>query len=160
MLGALTLMAGSTAHPRTRLIYNASDSAPRGFYAVVESANPQVGDLVIAALPASIRRFAAARGYLPDGVPVLKRVAAVERDFVCVHDDAVLVDQQAIARTGALDGAGRPMPIWTQCRVLMTGEVFLIGVSSPASFDSRYFGPIDASFVQGRAIPWLTTTGK
>ncbi|MQU24843.1 S26 family signal peptidase, partial [Pseudomonas helleri] len=39
---------------------------------------------------------------------------------------------------------------------LEPGELFLLSVTNPASFDSRYFGPVSASAVIGAAHPlWL-----
>jgi type IV secretory pathway protease TraF len=38
----------------------------------------------------------------------------------------------------------------------MQGELFLLNSSHPASFDSRYFGPLDRSFVIGKAVPLWT----
>ena len=36
------------------------------------------------------------------------------------------------------------------------GELFLLSVTNPASFDSRYFGPVSAASVIGVARPvWL-----
>jgi len=56
------------------------------------------------------------------------------------------------------DRMGRPLPSWQQCRRLESGELFLLSVTNPASFDSRYFGPIPASAVLGVAHPlWLET---
>ena len=122
---------------------------------VLPLAQPRVGDIVLARLPGSIARFAAARHYLPETVPILKRVAAIEGDFVCRTGDVVYVNQVAAARVLAADSKGRPLPNWMQCRVLLSGELFLLGMANPASFDSRYFGPIDASFVRGGVRPLL-----
>ncbi|MGV2480562.1 UNVERIFIED_CONTAM: S26 family signal peptidase, partial [Salmonella enterica subsp. enterica serovar Weltevreden] len=48
------------------------------------------------------------------------------------------------------------LPSWQQCRRLESGELFLLSVTNPASFDSRYFGPVSASAVIGVAHPvWL-----
>jgi type IV secretory pathway protease TraF len=42
------------------------------------------------------------------------------------------------------------------CRYLGPGELFLVRVTNPASFASRYFGSISASAVMGVAHPvWL-----
>ena len=54
------------------------------------------------------------------------------------------------------DRLGRPLPSWPQCRQLRPGELFLLSATNPASFDSRYFGPVSASAVIGAAHPiWL-----
>jgi conjugative transfer signal peptidase TraF len=138
------------------LVYNASDSVPRGWYAIEPIDRPRVGEYVLVRLPGAVRRFAADRGYIPESVPLLKRVAALGGQRVCVADDTVVVDGVAVARTLARDGRGRPLPAARICRVLVDGEVFLLTTDAPASFDSRYFGPLDRSFLRGRATPLWT----
>ncbi len=44
----------------------------------------------------------------------------------------------------------------SHCRALRAGELFLLSATNPASFDSRYSGPIDAAAVLGRAQPMWT----
>ena len=54
------------------------------------------------------------------------------------------------------DRLGRELPSLQLCRRLEPGELFLLSVTNPASFDSRYFGPVSASTVIGVAHPvWL-----
>ncbi|MBF2945603.1 S26 family signal peptidase, partial [Pseudomonas aeruginosa] len=56
------------------------------------------------------------------------------------------------------DRLGRALPALPLCRRLEPGELFLLSVTNPASFDSRYFGPVSASTVIGVAHPvWLET---
>jgi type IV secretory pathway protease TraF len=43
-----------------------------------------------------------------------------------------------------------------QCRPLVENELFLLSNTNPASFDSRYFGPIDTAAVLGVARPLWT----
>jgi type IV secretory pathway protease TraF len=43
---------------------------------------------------------------------------------------------------------------WNGCRQLVERELFLLNPSNRASFDSRYLGPLDASFVLGVATKW------
>ena len=52
----------------------------------------------------------------------------------------------------------RPELSWPECRPLERDELFLLSVTNPVSFDSRYFGPVSASAVVGVARPvWLET---
>jgi hypothetical protein len=44
-----------------------------------------------------------------------------------------------------------PLPVCRQCRVLADDELFQLSVAHPASFDNRYFGPIERSAVLGVA---------
>jgi conjugative transfer signal peptidase TraF len=145
--------------PNVRLIYNASESAPRGFYAVARSVHLRTGDYVVARLPEAVAKLAAQRDYLSRTVPVLKRIVALEGDRVCVRDGMVHVHETAAARVLRIDGQGRPLAAWNHCRHLVSGEVFLLNTYSPASFDSRYFGPLDVTFVRGRAVPLWTFGG-
>ena len=54
------------------------------------------------------------------------------------------------------DSRGRAPPAWQGCRVVAGDEVFLINWQSEDSFDGRYFGPLPASTIVGRADPLNT----
>jgi len=148
---AAALAATLLAPPRPRLLWNASASAPIGLYAVGDGAALARGDMVIARVPGEFRMFAARRRYLPANVPLVKRVAAVSGDEVCTAGARVMVNGRLVARRLDRDGAGRPMPWWSGCVLLGTGEVFLLMTDSPASFDGRYFGVNDEGDIVGRA---------
>lgn len=150
---ALGWAALATSPPQ--LIYNASDSVPTGWYRIAPVGSHATGDLVLVRLPADTMVLAAQRGYLPSTVPLLKTVAAIAPQQVCVRGDQVLVDGQFTARQLRRDRQGRALPAWQGCRRLVGDELFLLS-NKPESFDSRYFGPVSASAVIGRAQPlWL-----
>jgi conjugative transfer signal peptidase TraF len=121
------------------------------------AARVRVGDYVVVRLPRDTAALAAARDYLPRSIPILKQIAALGGQYVCIRDAVVYIDGSAKARALAVDGNGRPLTAWAHCRVLLEGESFLLNLTNPGSFDSRYFGPVDVSFVRGRAIPLSTT---
>ena len=125
-----------------RLVYNATASAPLGWYVVVPVQEAGVGDVVLAHLPSSAARIADERHYLPESVPILKRVGAVAGQWVCVRNGVLTVDRELPVRLLERDGLGRPLTPWRGCRELNFDELFLVSHDSPASFDSRYFGPI------------------
>lgn len=155
-LGVAAMLASSLAKPSVRLAFNPSASAPRGWYEIAPTEPFQMGDFVVIRLPHDTARFADVRGYLPSSVPVLKQIVATAGQQVCMVGGQVYVDEVWLAKALDKDGQGRPMPKWNQCRRLIADELFLLNTSNPASFDSRYFGPIDASFVIGRATPlWI-----
>ena len=107
-------------------------------------------------LPTEAATLAAQRGYLPARIPLLKRVGAVAPQEVCVFGALVWIDGVPVAVVLAADRLGRPLPSWPHCRRLEPGELFLLSVTNPASFDSRYFGPVSAAAVIGVAYPvWL-----
>jgi len=153
------VVAPISARDRVFVVYNPTDSVPRGWYRVGRIdgvASLHVGSTVLARLPAEVAAFASERGYLPRNVPILKRIDAIAPQLVCVREQAVHVDGAVVATTRTSDGAHRPMQAWTQCRPLTDGELFLLSRTNPASFDSRYFGPIAASAVLGIARPLWT----
>ncbi|AZU56140.1 S26 family signal peptidase [Ralstonia pseudosolanacearum] len=152
--------------PLPRLTYNPSDSVAVGWYRVDpldhrggSLPNPlPVNSIVLVPLPAEAGALAAQRGYLPTRVPLLKRVGAIAPQEVCIAGGIVRIDGVPSAAVLRADRLGRPLPAWQQCRRLAPGELFLLSVTNPASFDSRYFGPVAASTVIGVAHPvWLET---
>jgi len=148
-----------SVHERVFVVYNPTDSVPRGWYRVGSfdnAASPHVGSIVLARLPADVASFAEQRGYLPNGVPILKRVGAIAPQLVCVREQVVLIDGAVAATARTHDGVRRPLRAWQQCRPLAGGELFLLSDSNPASFDSRYFGPISVFAVLGIARPLWT----
>jgi conjugative transfer signal peptidase TraF len=161
--GIAVLAAPALHAPAARWVYNPSDSVPRGWYRI-ESAGTaadalHVGDIVLARLPIEVAVLAVQRGYLPEGIPLLKRIGAIAPQRVCIAERTVYVDDVPVALAREADGLGRRLPLWSHCRVLRAGELFLLSATNPASFDSRYFGPIDTAAVHGRAqLMWTWGT--
>ena len=162
--GLAALAWASFVPPLPRLIYNPSDSVAVGWYHVEplhqhtgSLLRPlSVGSIVLTTLPADTAALAAQRRYLPARVPLLKRVGAVAPQDVCITDRVVRIDGVPSVAVLPADRWGRPLPSWQQCRRLRSGELFLLSVTNPASFDSRYFGPVRATAVIGVARPvWL-----
>ena len=133
------------------LIWNASASVPVGLYRVQSDPQPKVGDIVVVRPPGDLVWFLADGGYLPRGVPLLKRVAALGGQRVCRIGFAVSVDGAPLGDAMARDHRGRPLPTWQGCRVLTGAQVFLFNPDHPDSLDGRYFGPLDRSTIVGRA---------
>ncbi|RPM01512.1 S26 family signal peptidase [Pseudomonas aeruginosa] len=165
-VGLAALAWAAFVQPLPRLIYNPSDSVPVGWYRVQPldhraSSLPrrlEVGSIVLTRLPADSAALAAQRGYLPIRVPLLKRVGAVAPQHVCIVAGQVRIDGVPAAAALPADRLGRPLPSLQLCRHLEPGELFLLSVTNPASFDSRYFGPVSACAVIGIAHPvWLET---
>jgi len=142
--------------PPPLLIWNASASAPIGLYRIHADHDPAIGALVAVTPPEHLARWLSARGYLPEGVPLLKHVAAKAGQRVCRIGAVVSVDARPVATARARDGQGRPLPVWQGCHTLQPGELLLLNPAHPDSLDGRYFGPLPASAVIGRATPvWL-----
>jgi len=155
-VAAVTLLGLSAWFaPAPRLLWNASQSAPVGLYRIDAGAAPAVGDWVAIAPPADLADYMARRNYLPRGVPLLKRVAALPGARICRSGVFVTVDGQAVARALARDRASRRLPVWIGCRIVRPREVFLIN-AAPDSLDGRYFGPLPTTGLIGTAHPILT----
>lgn len=141
--------------PQPRFLWNASASVPIGLYRLHPGDKPAVGDMVAYRPSPALARFMAERHYLPIGVPLLKHMAARPGATICRRDALVTIDGRTVAVARATDSDGRPLPVWGGCRVLRADQLFLLN-SAPDSLDGRYFGPVPASGLIGRATPILT----
>jgi len=139
-----------------RLVWNASESAPTGLYLLRPFNRLNRGDLVLARTPGSVRWLAAARGYVPANVPLAKYVEGVTGDRVCSTGKTISINGQNRAERLQADSRKRPLWGWSGCRTLSGTEVFLLNERSTNSFDGRYFGPVQRSYVIGRLYPLWT----
>lgn len=137
-----------------RLILNTTASAPLGFY-WLGGGEPGPGDLALVRPPIGLARWMASRGYLPLNVPLIKRIAAVEGQAVCVEGDAVQVDGRTVGAVLRHDRLGRRLTASTVCRRLLADEVFLLN-DEVRSLDGRYFGPLQRQTIAGRLTPVWT----
>lgn len=158
---AVGAIVGPTLRPPVKsLIWNASASVPIGLYAMQPPGIPVIADLLAVRPPPALAAYLAVRGYLPQGVPLLKRVAALSGHIVCRRGLTILVDGTELGRARKDDGMGRPLPTWQGCRTVGPGQIFLMNWQSPDSFDGRYFGPLPRSTIIARAIPlWTDEAG-
>ncbi|MFB9948895.1 S26 family signal peptidase [Rhizobium puerariae] len=147
--------------PDKKLIWNASASVPVGLYRIVslnvsEGDQLDVTDLAVVMPPDDLAGFLDERGYLPKGLPLLKRVLALAGTEVCRDGAQITVYGMTYGQARERDSQGRPLPIWQGCRTLRAGEAFLMNWDAPDSFDGRYFGPLPLATVVGRAVPVWT----
>jgi conjugative transfer signal peptidase TraF len=148
----LSTVGGATP----RYIWNVSTSVPIGLYRVQPATQLAVTELVAVQPPDLLAAFLDLNGYLPIGVPMLKRVLALPGQTVCRIGLRVTVDGIDMGQAHERDGRGRPLPAWHGCRVIADGDIFVMNWQSADSLDSRYFGPLPASAVIGRAEPVWT----
>lgn len=156
--GFALLLLSATIGAQPLLVWNATASAPIGFYRVrpIGVQPPRIGELVLIRPDATSARLYAERGNLPLGVPLLKRVIAVAGQSVCERDGVLSIDGRHVADALPTDGRGRPLVAWSGCRPLRDGEVFVLMATVTASLDGRYFGPTPIRSVIGRATPlWI-----
>jgi len=145
---------------------NVSPSVPLGLYRVVDEPVAR-GVLVVACVSPAAARLARERDYLgkgscPGGAqPVLKRIGAVPGDLVDLEPSGVAVNGERLPDSAPAmsDSRGRPLPHapWGRT-VVAPGEVWLIGIETTRSWDSRYFGPVPLDHVHA-VRPVLTLGG-
>jgi conjugative transfer signal peptidase TraF len=160
VLVSCALVAEPTWRDSPTFIWNASPSVPIGLYRRAPVSRVEAPDLVVVEPPEPLAGFLAERGYLPRGVPLLKRVLAVAGDTVCRQGRTIVAFDHAYGEARERDSQGRPLPAWQGCRTLAEGEVFLMNWDAADSFDGRYFGPLPLNAVTARALPiWTDAEG-
>ena len=155
-LAVTGIAAASVAELPTKLIWNATASAPIGFYTVEPAERIEVPELVAVMPPEPLERFMVERGYVGRGVPLLKRVLGLPGQRVCRLRSAITVDGIEMGEALDRDRIGRDLPVWQGCRTIGDGELFLMNWEVRDSLDGRYFGPIPANSVIGRVVPLWT----
>lgn len=162
---ALIGAAGAAAY-YGGLRINTTESMPVGLWIVAAGAVIERGQVVsVCPVPGTVMAMAKERGYVPSGVcpghyePLIKPVAAIAGDVVTVTTEGVAVNGVVVPNTrqALADGAGRPMPRITPGEYpVASGTVWILSSYNAASFDSRYFGPLPVTNIEGVARPLFT----
>lgn len=146
--------------PLPRLVWNTTSSTPVGLYRIVRAHHVRAGDLVAILPPNALADWLARRGYVPRHVPLLKHVAAIEGQSVCRTGHTITIDGVVAGVARPRDHLGRSLPVWSGCRRIGRGELFVMNARVPDSLDGRYFGPIPAVGLFGRAVPLWTQASR
>ena len=90
-----------------------------------------------------------------DGGQTIKRVVAVAGQSVAIHDAELVVDGRTVDEPyvdhASIDG------VYTGTVTVPDGMVFVLGDHRETSIDSRVYGPIPTTVVNGRLLwgpPW------
>jgi type IV secretory pathway protease TraF len=130
------------------LAINISPSVPLGFYRIVRTEAPlQRGDLM------HIPAVSFGRSWLSTWLPLLKPVAGVPGDAVCVQPEGVWVHGEPYGPVYQ-EHKGKPLPVFWGCHVVGEGEVF-VASHELKSLDGRYFGMTRVADVR-RVVPLWT----
>lgn len=147
---ATALAAGGAVTPRSPplAVLNLSASEPEGLYWRQATA-PDVGRKIAFEIPGPGRDYA--RQVMPARLRegVLKTIVAGPGDAACVERGRLSINGRFLGLARSLDRRGRPLPQWRACRALRPGEWFVFSDRISNSFDSRYYGPVQASDVIG-----------
>ena len=146
VLGGLVLAAVLS----TRWVrLNGSPSVPRGVYRLADVAPPLArGTLVVLPVPVSVQPWHSR------WMPLLKPVAAIAGDVVCVQDLGLWINGELYGLVWR-DAEGKPLPQWTGCLIVQDGTVFLAS-RAPNSLDGRYWGLTPVAHLTAQAIPLVT----
>lgn len=144
---------------------NTSASMPIGIYRAVTQPIEK-GSLVEVCLPLSVAKFGKDRGYIGAGScadntePVLKQIAGVGGDMVQVTAAGVRINDQLLPHSDVLNHDEKLWPLISQIakvtKKLNSDEVWLYGIGSKKSWDSRYYGAIKINSIRAVVVPVLT----
>ncbi|MFN4024425.1 MAG: S26 family signal peptidase [Hyphomonas sp.] len=150
LLAAMLAGTGlAVLRPQERVLYNPSDSIPKGFY-VRDSTEPAPGSIVAIRAVDAAPAYSTTRNFTGPGHRFLKRIAGMEGDTICAEGSTIRINDVPVAERAEADPAGGPLPAWSGCVTLSGGEVFLLG-DHPGSFDGRYWGISQQADLTG---PW------
>jgi len=129
---------------------------PIGLYYLYQTDTIKRGDIVYFPIPDQVKRLVVEeRKWLAENSCLMKRVVAVQDDFVCINGSTLRVRDVSVP-VSSTDSLGRPLPSISCCGLLKIGQLFVGDISNPKSFDSRYFGPIHIDRIIGVARPIWT----
>lgn len=175
----LNPLAGDSSSPRSAYLLTAaalvvgclvrvfcvnlvSESMPRGIYVLLRPSGQPRPRLALVCLPEDLGRLGRERGYLgfgfcPGGAAaLLKPVVAGGGDVVAVDGRGVWVNGELLARSAPLpvDREGRALSVdWEGPVELPPGAFLAVSTFTERSWDGRYWGPLPASSLRGRAVP-------
>ncbi len=155
LVAVTAIASGLACLLASHLIWNHTPSLPRGLYWLARGHRPGRHDLVAFPVPQNVRRLVRERAYLETGAWLVKPVVALAGDRVCTDSGALTIDGIWFGSIRTADLAGRPLPQARICGAIAEGQLYVAG-ADPRSFDSRVFGPIRASDLQGTVTPLWT----
>jgi conjugative transfer signal peptidase TraF len=146
---ALAVSALAWAQVRTGdlVVYNHSRSIPVGLYVRIGVSPTGASIVTVRARDVALDE-AVARGFDGQNDRFIKRVAALAGDIVCADGDVILINGRHAAERRRKNSTGSILPRWEGCIALSADELFLLG-DTPDSFDSRYWGPVRRSLIEG-----------
>jgi conjugative transfer signal peptidase TraF len=146
VLGVLVLAAVVS----TRWVrLNLSPSVPQGVYRLAAVSTPLArGTLVVLPVPVAVRSWHSR------WQPLLKPIAAIAGDAVCVQQGSLWVEGQWYGPVYD-EAGGQVLPRLDGCHLVPEGAVFLAS-PRPRSLDGRYFGMTRIAALTARAVPLWT----
>jgi conjugative transfer signal peptidase TraF len=140
------------------LVINVTPSEPIGVYrAIARPRNAyRRGMLVLFPVPRTVERLVLERGWLKPGVPLLKELAGLAGDQVCVLSGRLQINGRTVGPVFDEDRTGQPLPQLRGCFAVPAGYFFAASSYLDQSFDGRYFGALPLAMVTAEARPLWT----
>lgn len=149
----MCLMYGNFRPPQL-LIYNHTESIPKGWYLILPAKEIKADDIVGYEVSDEIRNLAIGRGWMKGTDTMMKKVGALEGDsFEVKKDQSFWVKGKYIGKVFTHDHKGQPMPVVPVGKYQVGKGKFLPVTSHPFSFDGRYFGAVEIEKIKFKAIP-------
>lgn len=90
--------------------------------------------------------------YFKKGAPFVKLAACRDGQYLETRGKQFYCDNQFVGMALETDVKGKPVESFTFNGIIPKGKVFVVG-THPRSYDSKYWGFLDLSFVDGRCWP-------
>ncbi len=139
-------------HWQVGITYQSTPSMPEGYYLTYKVKSIQRENNVIFMPNQKTEKFIIQHGWLPEGIPLLKRVIGIPGDKLCIKHHMVYINNKRVAVAKLKDNKGEALPIFTYCGEIQPDYYFVQGISSPNSFDSRYYGLIKREQIISKAV--------
>jgi conjugative transfer signal peptidase TraF len=146
-------------------LFNISPSMPIGLYWLshTKSESLKRGDVVAVCLKGPFLKMGLERNYIfksghcSDSAPLIKTVFAIPGDSVVLSKDGMSVNGKNYPlKTFDRDSQQRVLPYIPRGNYLKTSAFWLIGTNDSKSWDSRYWGEVNASQILYQLKPLLT----
>lgn len=134
------------------LIKQVTPSMPKGYYLTYRTEDIGRNDDVLFQPNEKTQQFIVGHGWLPKGVPLLKRIVGIQGDRLCIKQQQVVLNNKTIASIKDKDIKGNQLPQFQFCGVIAHNQYFVQGIANDHSFDSRYYGLISGNQIISKAI--------
>ena len=139
------------------LYVNDSPSMPRGLYWIRMGALPtEHGEVVVFRPTPAFAHLIYGRGWLPNGMPLIKPVGGIAGDIYCAIAGRLVVDGEDAGPIFARDVEGRAVPQVSGCHRIRPGYFLPVASNIARSFDGRYMGAVPMTQVIGTGLQLLT----
>ena len=142
----IALIAAGALNTRDVVLFNPSPSAPTGFYLRTDETVRDGVFVTVRAVDVA-PGLAALLGFSDERDRFIKRALVRPGEPICARGEEVMYGARVLRRR-LFDAQGHALPTWEGCHTLEDGDVFLVG-DTDDSFDSRYFGIVPRSAIEG-----------